>query len=47
MRRCLIVMLAPASWVGLPRTPALQAAHPPPKPTSFVAFGVFALVVYL
>ena len=48
MRRCLIVMLAPASWIGLAATPALAGGAPTsPKPASFVAIGVFALVVCL
>jgi hypothetical protein len=48
MRRCLIVMLATASWIGLAATPAFAGGAPTsPKPASFVAFGVFALVVCL
>ena len=48
MRRCLIVMLAPASWMGLAATPAFAGGAPTsPKPASLAAFGVFALVVCL
>ena len=40
------VMLAAASWIGLAATPALAGGAPTsPKPASYVAIGVFALVV--
>ena len=48
MRRSLIVMLAAASWIGLVAAPASAGGVPTsPKPVSYVAFGVFALVVCL
>jgi hypothetical protein len=48
MRRWLIVILAAASWIGLAATPALAGGAPTsPKPASYVAIGVFALVVFL
>jgi hypothetical protein len=48
MRRWLVVMLAAASWIGLAATTAFAGGSPTsPKPASYVAFGVFALVVCL
>jgi hypothetical protein len=45
MRRWLIVMLAAASWIGLVATPAFAGGVPTsPKPASYVAIEVFALV---
>ena len=46
MRRWLIMMLAAASWIALAATPAFAGgALTSPKPASYVAIGVFALVV--
>src|SRR4249919_3833596 len=48
MRRWLVMMLAAASWIGIAATPAFAGGAPTsPNPPSYMAIGVFALVVCL